>query len=100
MHLSLYYSLIRQSMSTISYLATKDLMESQEEVKEEGVGYVVMKNLFSRDSEYQLKLVKKSRSTTMRESAERLTLTRKVRQLQYTSRVVSRLKNRGFCVLG
>lgn len=53
-------------------------MESQEEVKEEGLGYVVMKNLFSRDSEYQLKLVKKSRSTTMRESAEKLTLSKKV----------------------
>lgn len=56
-------------------------MESQEEVKEEGLGYVVMRNLFSKDSEYQLKLVKKSRSTTMRESAEKLTLTKKVKFL-------------------
>lgn len=70
----LYYPHI----ALISFLATKDLMESQEEVKEEGLGYVVMKNLFSRDSEYQLKLVKKSRSTTMRESAEKLTLSKKV----------------------
>lgn len=53
-------------------------MESQEEVKEEGLGYVIMKNLFSRDTEYQLKLVKKSRSTTMRESAEELALSKKV----------------------
>lgn len=61
-----------------SFLATKDLMESQEEVKEEGLGYVVMRNLFSRESDYQLKLVKKSHSTTMRESAEKLALTKKV----------------------
>ncbi|KAK3546325.1 hypothetical protein QTP70_025679 [Hemibagrus guttatus] len=63
-----------------SYLATQDLMESQEEVKEEGLGYVVMRNLFSRDSEYQLKLVKKSRSITMRESAEKLALTKKIHE--------------------
>lgn len=56
-------------------------MASQEEVKEEGLGYVVMRNLFSRDSEYQLKLVKKSRSITMRESAEKLALTKKVKLL-------------------
>lgn len=53
-------------------------MESHEEVKEEGLGYVVMRNLFSRDSEYQLKLVKKSHSTTIRESAEKLALSKKV----------------------
>lgn len=76
--LSLNRPHISQSISLISYLATKDLMESQEEVKEEGLGYVVMKNLFSRDSEYQLKLVKKSHSTTIRESAEKLSLTKKV----------------------
>ncbi|KAF7706154.1 myomesin 1a (skelemin) isoform X1 [Silurus meridionalis] len=63
-----------------SYLATQDLMESQEEVKEEGLGYVVMRNLFSRDTDYQLKLVKKSRSTTMRESAEKLSLTKKIQE--------------------
>ncbi|TSK82173.1 Myomesin-1 [Bagarius yarrelli] len=62
------------------YLATRDLMESQEELKEEALGYVVMKNLFSRDSEYQLKLVKKSHSTTIRESAEKLAVTRKIEE--------------------
>lgn len=72
---------IYMSFSFISFLATKDLMESQEEVKEEGLGYVVMRNLFSRDSDYQLKLVKKSRSITMRESAEKLALTKKVMHL-------------------
>ncbi|MCJ8731774.1 hypothetical protein PDJAM_G00203360 [Pangasius djambal] len=63
-----------------SYLATQDLMESQEEVKEEGLGYVVMRNLFSRDTEYQLKLVKKSRTTTVRESAEKLALSKKIQE--------------------
>lgn len=76
--LSLYGPPISHSISLVSYLATQDLMESQEELKEEGLGYVVMKNLFSRDAAYQLKLVKKSRSTTMRESAERLSLSKKV----------------------
>lgn len=62
----------------ISHLATQDLMETQEEVKEEGVGYVVMRNLFSRETDFKMKTVKKTRETSMRESAERLTLKKKV----------------------
>ncbi|XP_062850023.1 myomesin 1a (skelemin) [Trichomycterus rosablanca] len=65
-----------------SHLATKELMESQQEKKEEGVGYVVMKNLFSRDSEYEIKLVKKSHSKIIRESAEKLTLSKKIVEKQ------------------
>uniref|UniRef100_A0A8C2CLD8 Myomesin 1a (skelemin) n=1 Tax=Cyprinus carpio TaxID=7962 RepID=A0A8C2CLD8_CYPCA len=59
---------------SISHLATQDLMETQEEVKEEGVGYVVMRNLFSRETGFEMRTVKKSRETSLRESAERLAL--------------------------
>uniref|UniRef100_A0A8C2A5T0 Myomesin 1a (skelemin) n=1 Tax=Cyprinus carpio TaxID=7962 RepID=A0A8C2A5T0_CYPCA len=59
---------------SISHLATQDLMETQEEVKEEGVGYVVMRNLFSRETGFEIRTVKKSRETSLRESAERLAL--------------------------
>uniref|UniRef100_A0A8C2CIT9 Myomesin 1a (skelemin) n=1 Tax=Cyprinus carpio TaxID=7962 RepID=A0A8C2CIT9_CYPCA len=62
---------------SISHLATQDLMETQEEVKEEGVGYVVMRNLFSRETGFEMRTVKKSRETSLRESAERLALSRK-----------------------
>lgn len=63
---------------SISHLATQDLMETQEEVKEEGVGYVVMRNLFSRETDFKMRTVKKSRETSLRESAERMALSRKV----------------------
>lgn len=53
-------------------------METQEEVKEEGVGYVVMRNLFSRETDFKMRTVKKSRETSLRESAERMALSRKV----------------------
>ncbi|XP_065132547.1 myomesin 1a (skelemin) isoform X2 [Paramisgurnus dabryanus] len=63
-----------------SHLATKELMESQEEVKEEGVGYVVMRNLFSKDTEFKTRTYKKTRETSIRESAERLALSRKIHE--------------------
>lgn len=63
-----------------SHLATQDLMETQEEVKEEGVGYVVMRNLFSRETDFKMRTVKKSRETSLRESAERLALSRKMHE--------------------
>ncbi|XP_072544220.1 myomesin 1a (skelemin) isoform X1 [Salminus brasiliensis] len=65
-----------------SHLATQELMETQEEVKEEGVGYVVMRNLFSRESGYKIKVEKKSRSISMRESADRLALGKKMHEKQ------------------
>uniref|UniRef100_A0A8C2A4C0 Myomesin 1a (skelemin) n=1 Tax=Cyprinus carpio TaxID=7962 RepID=A0A8C2A4C0_CYPCA len=65
---------------SISHLATQDLMETQEEVKEEGVGYVVMRNLFSRETGFEIRTVKKSRETSLRESAERLALSRKMHE--------------------
>uniref|UniRef100_A0A673JYX7 M-protein, striated muscle-like n=1 Tax=Sinocyclocheilus rhinocerous TaxID=307959 RepID=A0A673JYX7_9TELE len=67
---------------SISHLATQDLMETQEEVKEEGVGYVVMRNLFSRETDFKMRTVKKSRETSLRESAERLSLSRKKEEFQ------------------
>ncbi|KAF4117329.1 hypothetical protein G5714_001882 [Onychostoma macrolepis] len=63
-----------------SHLATRDLMETQEEVKEEGVGYVVMRNLFSRETDFKMRSVKKTRETSLRESAERLSLSRKMHE--------------------
>uniref|UniRef100_A0A672Q2J6 Myomesin-1-like n=1 Tax=Sinocyclocheilus grahami TaxID=75366 RepID=A0A672Q2J6_SINGR len=65
---------------SISHLATQDLMETQEEVKEEGMGYVVMRNLFSRETDFKMRTVKKSRETSLRESAERMALSRKVHE--------------------
>uniref|UniRef100_A0AAR2LY17 Myomesin 1a (skelemin) n=1 Tax=Pygocentrus nattereri TaxID=42514 RepID=A0AAR2LY17_PYGNA len=65
-----------------SHLATQELMETQEELKEEGVGYVVMRNLFSRDTDYQLRVEKKTHSRSIRESADRLRLGKKIQEKQ------------------
>lgn len=56
----------------------RDLAEAQEEVKEEGIGYVVMKNLFSKEEDFKMKVETKTRKTTIRESADLLTLGKKV----------------------
>lgn len=55
-------------------------MESQEDVTEEGINYVAMRNLFVREAREALdvKVVKKTRSTHIRESAERMELSRTV----------------------
>uniref|UniRef100_A0A4W6F1A2 Myomesin 1a (skelemin) n=1 Tax=Lates calcarifer TaxID=8187 RepID=A0A4W6F1A2_LATCA len=52
----------------------RGLMESQEDVTEEGINYVAMRNLFVREAREALdvKVVKKTRSTHIRESAERM----------------------------
>uniref|UniRef100_A0AAY4AEX1 Myomesin 1 n=1 Tax=Denticeps clupeoides TaxID=299321 RepID=A0AAY4AEX1_9TELE len=63
-----------------SHQVARELMESQEEVKEEGVGYVVMRNLFSREEDFQMKVEKKTRKKLMRESADRLTLGKKMHE--------------------
>ncbi|XP_026851957.2 myomesin 1a (skelemin) [Electrophorus electricus] len=63
-----------------SHLATQELMESQEELKEEGLGYVVMRNLFSRETDHKIRVHKKSRSISMRESAERMALGKKMQE--------------------
>lgn len=56
----------------------QDLLEAQEEVKEEGIGYVVMKNLFSKEEDFRMRVEKKSRKVAIRESAERVSLSKKV----------------------
>ena len=61
-----------------SHLVARDLAEAQEEVKEEGIGYVVMKNLFSKEEDFKMKVETKTRKTTIRESADLLTLGKKV----------------------
>uniref|UniRef100_UPI0037E8626A myomesin 1a (skelemin) n=1 Tax=Semicossyphus pulcher TaxID=241346 RepID=UPI0037E8626A len=57
----------------------RGLIEAREDdVTEEGINYVAMRNLFVRESKeaMQVKVVKKTRSTHIRESAERVELTR------------------------
>jgi hypothetical protein len=59
----------------------RGLAEAQDEVvKEEGVNYVAMRNLFVRESQESMTLTveKKTRKTIVRESAESLQLDRKV----------------------
>ncbi|XP_071347565.1 myomesin 1a (skelemin) isoform X2 [Trachinotus anak] len=56
----------------------RGLMETQEEVTEEGINYVAMRNLFVREAKeaLQVKVEKKTRTTHIRESAERMELSR------------------------
>ncbi|XP_031418958.1 myomesin 1a (skelemin) isoform X2 [Clupea harengus] len=65
-----------------SHLVARDLAEAQEEVKEEGIGYVVMKNLFSKEEDFKMKVETKTRKTTIRESADLLTLGKKIHEKQ------------------
>uniref|UniRef100_A0A665WT73 Myomesin 1a (skelemin) n=1 Tax=Echeneis naucrates TaxID=173247 RepID=A0A665WT73_ECHNA len=61
-----------------SHDVVRGLMESQEEATEEGINYVAMRNLFVREAKEALdvKVVKKSRSTHIRESVERMEFSR------------------------
>ncbi|XP_048113539.1 myomesin 1a (skelemin) isoform X1 [Alosa alosa] len=61
-----------------SHLVARDLMESEEEVKEEGIGYVVMKNLFSKEEDFRMKVEKKTREVSIRETADRMCLKKRV----------------------
>ncbi|XP_045906902.1 myomesin 1a (skelemin) isoform X2 [Micropterus dolomieu] len=59
--------------------AVRGLMEArEEEVTEEGINYVAMRNLFVREAReaVEVKVVKKTRATHVRESAERLELSK------------------------
>lgn len=57
----------------------RELLESQEEErKEESIGYVALRNLFTRETTEMQRVEKKSRETTLRESADRIHLVRKV----------------------
>lgn len=64
-----------------SHDAVRGLMEArEEEVTEEGINYVAMRNLFVREAReaVEVKVVKKTRATHVRESAERLELSKTV----------------------
>lgn len=64
-----------------SHDAVRSLMEAQEEeVTEEGINYVAMRNLFVREAKeaMEVKVEKKSRTVHVRESAERMELTKTV----------------------
>uniref|UniRef100_A0A4W4F2C2 Myomesin 1a (skelemin) n=1 Tax=Electrophorus electricus TaxID=8005 RepID=A0A4W4F2C2_ELEEL len=86
-HLHSYHPPLRDSISLLSHLATQELMESQEELKEEGLGYVVMRNLFSRETDHKIRVHKKSRSISMRESAERMALGKKVTNMEFRKKM-------------
>lgn len=61
-------------------------MEAQEEdVTEEGINYVAMRNLFVREAReaLEVKVEKKTRTTHIRESAERMELSRTVNPCHY-----------------
>uniref|UniRef100_A0AAX7TP27 Myomesin 1a (skelemin) n=1 Tax=Astatotilapia calliptera TaxID=8154 RepID=A0AAX7TP27_ASTCA len=61
-----------------SHDVVRGLMEAQEEVTEEGINYVAMRNLFVREAReaMEVKVEKKTRSKHVRESAERLEMSR------------------------
>lgn len=64
-----------------SHDVVRGLMESQEEdVTEEGINYVAMRNLFVREAKeaMHVRVEKKTRTTHIRESAERMQLSRTV----------------------
>ncbi|CAB1317973.1 unnamed protein product, partial [Coregonus sp. 'balchen'] len=65
-----------------SHEFARGLVEVQEEVKEEGVGHVAMRNLFSREASSMetVTVEKKSRKRHIRESADRLELSKKVEE--------------------
>lgn len=61
-------------------------MEAQEEdVTEEGINYVAMRNLFIREAReaMEVKVEKKTRTKHVRESAERVELNKTVNPLQF-----------------
>lgn len=65
----------------ISHETVRGLMEAQEEqVTEEGINYVAMRNLFVREAKEasSVRVEKKTRTIHMRESAERMELNKTV----------------------
>uniref|UniRef100_A0A8L0DP44 Myomesin 1a (skelemin) n=1 Tax=Oncorhynchus mykiss TaxID=8022 RepID=A0A8L0DP44_ONCMY len=67
-----------------SHEFARGLVEVQEEVKEEGVGHVAMRNLFSLETSSMetITVEKKSRKRHIRESADRLELSKKVTEFR------------------
>lgn len=63
-----------------SHDTVRGLMEAQEdEVAEEGINYVAMRNLFVREA-VEVKVEKKTRTRNVRESADRLELGKTVKK--------------------
>lgn len=68
-----------------SHEVVRGLMEAREEdVTEEGINYVAMRNLFVREAReaMEVKVEKKTRTTHIRESAERMELSKTVNPSQ------------------
>lgn len=68
-------------LGVVSHDVVRGLMEAQEEeVSEEGIQYVAMRNLFVREAKEAVgvKVERKTRTTRMRESAERVELSKTV----------------------
>lgn len=68
-----------------SHDAVRGLMEARdEEVSEEGIHYVAMRDLFVREASEatKVKVVKKTRTTCIRESAERVDLNKTVNSFE------------------
>ncbi|XP_018612972.2 M-protein, striated muscle-like isoform X1 [Scleropages formosus] len=64
-----------------SHAFAKELLESQEEErKEERIGYVAMRNLFTREDIEMHRMEKKTREKIIRESAERIAFSRKMHE--------------------
>ncbi|MFT7812321.1 M-protein, striated muscle-like isoform X1 [Arapaima gigas] len=64
-----------------SHAFARELLESQEEErKEESIGYVAMRNLFTREDIKMQRMEKKTREKIIRESAERIAFSRKMHE--------------------
>lgn len=75
-------------LDCFSHETVRGLMEAQvEDVTEEGINYVAMRNLFVREAReaMEVKVEKKTRKKHVRESAERLELSRTVNPLETQS---------------
>lgn len=65
-------------------------MEAQEDATEEGIQYVAMRNLFVREAReaLEVRVEKKTRTTHIRETAERMELGKTVRPFSFFCLVV------------
>lgn len=74
-----------------SHDVVRGLMEAQEEFSEEGINYVAMRNLFVREAREAMDVTveKKTRTTHIRESAEKMELSKMVKALCFFCGLVS-----------
>lgn len=80
---SLLELLLLMSVFVFSHDVIRGLIEAQDETDttEEGINYVAMRNLFVRESKeaMEVRVEKKTRTTHIRESAERIELSKTVK---------------------